>query len=92
VWNVKTKLISVTVGATGTIANSLRQYLSNVPGKHAIEELQKTATLGKGSADVTVQNIFSLGNNMTCSINCKYRTAATLYTVETWLFQVYRCK
>jgi len=24
-------------------------------------------------------------NNITCSVNCKYRTAATLYTVQTWL-------
>ena len=37
-----------------------------------------------GSADVKVQNIFHRRNNITCSANCKYRTAATLYTVETW--------
>jgi hypothetical protein len=23
-------------------------------------------------------------NNITCNTNCKYRTAATLYTAETW--------
>jgi len=40
------KLIPVTNGATGTIAKALRQYLSNIPGKHAINELQKTAILG----------------------------------------------
>jgi hypothetical protein len=34
------------IGATGTISKSLRQYLSNIPGKHEIEELQKTAVLG----------------------------------------------
>jgi len=34
------------MGATGTISKSLRQYLNNLPGKHKIEELQKTATLG----------------------------------------------
>ena len=28
------------------ISKSLRQYLSNAPGKHEIKELQKTATLG----------------------------------------------
>ena len=44
-WNVKAKLIPVITGATGTISKSLRQYLSNVPGKHEIEELQKTAIL-----------------------------------------------
>jgi hypothetical protein len=33
-------------GATGTTSKSLRQYLSNIPGKHEIRELQKTAILG----------------------------------------------
>jgi hypothetical protein len=32
--------------ATGTISKSFRKYLSNVPGKHEIKELQKTAILG----------------------------------------------
>jgi hypothetical protein len=36
------------------------------------------------SADVKVQNIFIIRNNIACSTNCKYRTAATLYTLETW--------
>ena len=47
-WNVKTKVIPVIVGATGTISKSLRHFLSNIPGKHEIKELrvQKTATLG----------------------------------------------
>ena len=40
-WNVKAKVIPVTTGATGTISKSLRQYLSNIPGKHEIKELQK---------------------------------------------------
>jgi hypothetical protein len=34
------------------------------------------------SADVKVQNIFPGRNNITCSTDCKYRTAATLYTPE----------
>jgi len=40
-WNVKAKVIPVIIGATGTISKSLRQYLSNIPGKHEIKELQK---------------------------------------------------
>jgi len=43
-WNVKTKVIPVIIGATETI--SFRKYLSNVPGKHEVKELQKTAILG----------------------------------------------
>ena len=41
VWNVKAKVIPVIIGATGTISKSLRQYLSNIPGKQEIKELQK---------------------------------------------------
>jgi hypothetical protein len=46
VWNVKTKVTPVIIGATGTISQSFRKYLSSVPGKHDIKELQKTAVLG----------------------------------------------
>jgi RNase P/RNase MRP subunit POP5 len=35
-WNVKAKVIAVIIGVTGTISKSLRQYLSNIPGKHEI--------------------------------------------------------
>jgi len=30
------------------------------------------------------KNIFHERHNISCSTNCKYRTAATLYTAETW--------
>jgi len=33
-------------GAIGTISKSLRQYLGDIPGKHELKELQKTAVLG----------------------------------------------
>jgi hypothetical protein len=39
-WNVKAKVIPVTTGVNGTSKKSLRQYLSNEPGKHEIKELQ----------------------------------------------------
>jgi len=45
-WNVKTKVITVIIGATGTISKSLRKYVSNVPGNHEDKKLQKTAILG----------------------------------------------
>ena len=44
-WSVKAKVIPVVTGATGTISKSLRQYLSNIPGKHEIQGLQKSAIL-----------------------------------------------
>jgi len=45
-WNVKTKVIPVIIGATGAISKSFRKYLSNIRGKHEVKELQKTAILG----------------------------------------------
>jgi hypothetical protein len=44
-WNVKTKVIPVIIGATGTISKSFRKYVSNIPEKHEVKELQKTAIL-----------------------------------------------
>jgi len=45
-WNVKTKVIPVIIGANGAISKSFRKYMSNIPGKHEVKELQKTAILG----------------------------------------------
>jgi len=45
-WNVKTKVIPVIIGATGTISKSFRKYMSNIPGKHEVKKIQKTAILG----------------------------------------------
>jgi hypothetical protein len=45
-WNVKTKVTPVIIGATGTISKSFTKCLSSTPGKHDIKELQKTAILG----------------------------------------------
>jgi len=44
-WNVKTKVILVIIGATGTISKAFRKYVSNIPGNHEVKELQKTAIL-----------------------------------------------
>jgi hypothetical protein len=45
-WNVKTKVIPVIIGAIGTISKSFRKYVSNIPGNHEIKELQQTVILG----------------------------------------------
>jgi len=31
----------VIIGATGTISKSFRKYVSNIPGKHEVKELNK---------------------------------------------------
>jgi len=45
-WNVKTRVIPVITGATGTISKSFRKHMNNIPGHHDVKELQKTAILG----------------------------------------------
>jgi hypothetical protein len=45
-WTVKTRVIPVIIGATGTILKSFRKYVSTIPGNHKVRELQKTAILG----------------------------------------------
>jgi len=44
-WNVTAKVMPIISGAIGTISKSLRQYLSNIPGKHEMKVLKKTAIL-----------------------------------------------
>jgi len=67
---MKAKVIPVIIGATGTISESLRQYLSNRPGKHEMKELQKNSHVGHCThtaegADISVQNILHGRNNTT---------------------------
>ena len=45
-WKVKTRVIPVIIGATGTISKSFRKYISNILRNHEVKELQKTAIMG----------------------------------------------
>jgi len=45
-WNVKTKVIPIIIGATGTISKSFRKNVRDIPGNHDVKDLQKTAILG----------------------------------------------
>jgi len=40
-WNVKTTVIPVIIGATGTVSKTFRKYVSDIPGHHEVKELQK---------------------------------------------------
>jgi len=40
-WNVKTNVTPVIIGATGTISKSLKKYVSNMPGKHEVKNSRK---------------------------------------------------
>ena len=37
-WNIKTRVIPVIIGATGTISKSFRKYFSDIPGNHDVKE------------------------------------------------------
>ena len=45
-WNVKINVIPIIIVKTGIISKSFRKYLSNIPGRYEMKELQKTAILG----------------------------------------------
>jgi hypothetical protein len=83
----KAKLIPVIVRTTVTTSKSFRKYLSNVTGKLHSNEQAKTAILGTayGLQKVVMQKYatFNRGNSITCTTNCNYTTAATLYTLKT---------
>ena len=86
-WNVKTKAIPVIIGATGTISKSFRKYVSNIPGKHEVKELQKTAILGTAHILRIVlmkeYNRFNTDTNDISTMNSNNGIAATLYSLGT---------
>jgi hypothetical protein len=45
-WDLKCTIIQVIIGAIGIVRRSLRKNLEDIPGKHSIDSLQKTAVLG----------------------------------------------
>ena len=38
-WKVKTRVIPVIIGATGTISKSFKKYISKIPGNHEVRKL-----------------------------------------------------
>jgi len=79
-WNVKTN-------ATRTILKLFRKYVSNIPGKHEVKELQKTAILGTAHILRKVlmykNNRFNTGTNDISTMNSNNRIAATLHSLGT---------
>jgi hypothetical protein len=89
------KMIPVIIGATGTVSESFRKYLINVPVKN-IMQLQKTAVLGTVLILRKVQmysyKMFIVGINITCTIYCNNKIVVTVCTIETYLFEECNCK
>jgi hypothetical protein len=69
-WNTKTEVIQLIIAATGSVSESFTKYLSNIPGKEDIKELQKTAILATAhnleSTDVTVRNTQHVKQHYVC--------------------------
>jgi hypothetical protein len=76
-WNIKTKVIPVITGANGTISESCINQRTT-ENSH----IGQCTHIGKGL--MSKQKSLNMVNSITCTINCNYRTTATLYTLEVW--------
>jgi hypothetical protein len=62
---------------------------SKTNGTHIIRVIFKMTLMMMMIKMVIILTIIIMRNDITCTINCNYRTAATLYTLVTWFVQVY---
>jgi len=87
-WNVKTKVIPVIIGATGTISKPFRKYVRNISGNHEVKELQKTAILGTAHILRKVlterYNGVDAGTSDMSTVNSNTRIVATQCSLGTW--------
>jgi hypothetical protein len=87
-WNVKTKVIPVIIGATGTISKSFRKYMSSIRGNNEVKELQKTAILGTAHILRKVltkrYNGVNTGTSDIRTMNSYIRIVATHCSLCTW--------
>ena len=82
-WDVKIKVIPVIIGATETISKLFRIISQQHTGKALNQGTTENRHIGyrthaSESTNGKVQNI-QHGSSITRTINCKYRTAVTLY-------------
>jgi len=75
-------------GAPLPLSILFRKYLKDIPAKHKIKGLRKTAILGTAHVLRKVlmyrYKTFSTGHNGMRDAKCSHRIAVTLYTVQTW--------
>jgi hypothetical protein len=87
-WNVKTNVIPVIIGATKTISKSFRKYVSNIPGNHEVKELQKTAIMSTAHILRKVlrqsYNGVNTGTSDIRTMNSYIRIVATQCSLRTW--------
>ena len=84
--NIKTK---VTTGATGNHLEVIQKIHENTEKAQNKTPTDNShighCTHTSKSTDVMAKNKFTMGNNITCTTHCNYRTAATKNTLETLL-------
>jgi hypothetical protein len=59
-WNIKARVIPVTIGATGTVSKSFRKYVSDTPGNCDVKGITENSHIGHcthtaESANVEIQ-------------------------------------
>ena len=83
-WNVKTRVMPVIIGATVTTSKSFRKYVSNIQGNHEVREMQKTAIPILRKVLTQKYNRANGGSSDIDTINSNDRIAETLYSLGTW--------
>ena len=86
-WNVKTKVITVKIGATGTISKSFKKYVSNIPETMKSRNYRKQPYWALhtyfGKYYFKKYNRFNTESNDISTMNSNNRIAATLYSLGT---------
>jgi hypothetical protein len=90
-WNVKTKVIPVIIGATGTSSKSFRKYVRIIRGNHEVKELQKKAILStahilgiSANVEIPVYNGVNTGTSDIRTMISYIRIFATQCSLGTW--------
>jgi hypothetical protein len=80
-WNVKTKVIPVIIGATGTISKSFRKHVSNIPGNH---ETTENSHIRHCKHTAESANGVNAGTSDIRTMNSYIRIVATQCSLGTW--------
>ena len=79
-------MIPAIIGTTRTISKACRKYVSNIPRKYEVKELQKTAILGTAHILRKVlmykYNRFNTETKDISTMNSNNRIAATLFPTD----------
>jgi hypothetical protein len=72
-WNVKTNVIPVIIGTTGTISKSFRKYLSKTRNRGTREKAVLGTAYLLWKVLMSKFNRFKIGNSVICTMKSNYR-------------------